>query len=156
VSSASSLLYVLSLLLLSHQFESSCLYAAVAAVAAVARVEWVVLRVSRNTRVQVVDRLVSTSSVCLYLEVRDNEHSLIMCPTDRGNDPTVDSNELERVGRDGNGPLLGDQWTLLYPSTLICLYSSYHAVLVTGPNVAPRSGCTTVFTLFPFLLLSRS
>jgi hypothetical protein len=27
-----------------------------------------------------------------------------MCPTDRGNDPTVDSNELERVGRDGNGP----------------------------------------------------
>jgi hypothetical protein len=35
VSSASSLLYVLSLLLLPHQFESSCLYAAVAAVARV-------------------------------------------------------------------------------------------------------------------------
>jgi hypothetical protein len=32
-------------------------------------------------------------------EVRDNEHSLI-CPTDRGKDPTVKSDETERVDRE--------------------------------------------------------
>jgi hypothetical protein len=46
--------------------------------------------------------------VNIVLEVRDNEHGL-MCPTDRGNDPTVDNDETERVdrerGRDGNGQL---------------------------------------------------
>ncbi len=45
-----------------------------------------------------------------------------MCPTDRGNDPTVESDETERVdrergtessNRDGNGPLHDDQWTLV-------------------------------------------
>jgi hypothetical protein len=40
-----------------------------------------------------------------------------MCPTDRGNDPTVDNGETERVdrerGRDGNVQLHGDQWTLV-------------------------------------------
>jgi hypothetical protein len=45
-----------------------------------------------------------------------------MCPTDRGNDPTVDSDETERVdrergtessNRDGNGPLHYNQWTLV-------------------------------------------
>jgi hypothetical protein len=50
------------------------------------------------------------------LEVRDNEHSL-MCPTNRGNDPTVDNDETERVdrerGRDEIGQLHGDQWKLL-------------------------------------------
>jgi hypothetical protein len=62
-------------------------------------------------------------SLSTLLEVRDNEHSLIF-PTDRGNDPTVDSDETERVNRergrdgngqlhDGNGPLHGDQWTLV-------------------------------------------
>jgi hypothetical protein len=64
--------------------------------------------------------------------------SIVSCPTDRGNDPTVDSDETERVdcehGRDGNGqlddgngplhdgnghlhdgngPLHGDQWMLV-------------------------------------------
>jgi hypothetical protein len=52
--------------------------------------------------------------VNIVLEVRDNEHSLIMCPTDRGNDPTVDSNETEIIDRepfyrDGNGPLHDNQ-----------------------------------------------
>jgi hypothetical protein len=37
--------------------------------------------------------------VKIVLEVRDNEHSL-MCPTDRGNDPMVESDEAERVGRE--------------------------------------------------------
>jgi hypothetical protein len=46
------------------------------------------------------------------LEVRDNEHSL-MCPTDRGNDLTVDSDGPESSHRDGNGPLHDDQWTLV-------------------------------------------
>jgi hypothetical protein len=54
--------------------------------------------------------------VNIVLAVRDNEHSL-MCPTDRGNDPTVDSYETEKVdrerGRDGNGQLHGNQWTLV-------------------------------------------
>jgi hypothetical protein len=52
--------------------------------------------------------------VNIVLEVRDNEHSL-MCPTDRGNDPTVerDETERERSNRDGNGPLHDDQWTLV-------------------------------------------
>jgi hypothetical protein len=40
--------------------------------------------------------------------VHDNAHSLV-CPTDRGNDPTVVNDETERVdherGRDGNGQL---------------------------------------------------
>jgi hypothetical protein len=36
-----------------------------------------------------------------------------MCPTDPGNDPTVDSDETERVNRDGHGPLHDDQWTLV-------------------------------------------
>jgi hypothetical protein len=47
-----------------------------------------------------------------------------MCTTGRGNDPTVDNDETERVdrerGRDGNGQLHdgdgqlhGDQWTLV-------------------------------------------
>jgi hypothetical protein len=53
--------------------------------------------------------------------VRDNAHSL-MCPTDRGNNPTVESDEKERVirergsessNRKGNGPLHDDQWTLV-------------------------------------------
>jgi hypothetical protein len=56
-----------------------------------------------------------TGNVNIVLEVRDNEHSLLR-PTDRGNDPTVDNDETERVdrerGRDGNGLLHGDQWTL--------------------------------------------
>ncbi len=69
--------------------------------------------------------------VNIVLEVRDNEHSF-MWPTDRGNDPTVESDETERVNRergrdgngqfydgngqlyDGNGPLHGDQWTLAH------------------------------------------
>jgi hypothetical protein len=59
--------------------------------------------------------------VNIVLEVRDNQHSLI-CPTDRGNDLTVESDETERVNRergteisnrDGNGPLHDDQWTLV-------------------------------------------
>jgi hypothetical protein len=54
--------------------------------------------------------------VNILLEVRD-EHSLI-CPTDRGSDPTVDNgNGLDRgaesSNRDGNGPLHDDQWTLV-------------------------------------------
>jgi hypothetical protein len=52
-----------------------------------------------------------------------------MCPTDRGNDPTVDNDETERVDRergrdrtgpdrtgplhDGNGAFHSDQWTLV-------------------------------------------
>jgi hypothetical protein len=48
-----------------------------------------------------------TLHVHIVLEVLcDNEHSL-MCPTDRGNDSTVDHDETERVdrerGRDRNG-----------------------------------------------------
>jgi hypothetical protein len=44
--------------------------------------------------------------VNILLQVCGNEHSL-MCPTDRGNDPTVDNDETERRvdrerGRDGN------------------------------------------------------
>jgi hypothetical protein len=50
--------------------------------------------------------------------------SIVLCPTDRGNDPTVDNDKTERVDRergrdwsgqlhDGNGPLHGDQWTLV-------------------------------------------
>jgi hypothetical protein len=58
-----------------------------------------------------------TTTVSIVLEVRDNEHSL-MCPSDRGNDPTVDNDdETERVdrergiessNRDGNRPLHND------------------------------------------------
>jgi hypothetical protein len=62
--------------------------------------------------------------VNIVLEVRDNEHSF-MWPTDRGNDPTVESDETERFNRerrrdgngqlhDGNGPLHGNQWTLVH------------------------------------------
>jgi hypothetical protein len=53
----------------------------------------------------------------ILLEVR-GEHSLI-CPTDRGNDPTLDNdgNGLDRgtesSNRDGNGSLHGDQCTLI-------------------------------------------
>jgi hypothetical protein len=59
--------------------------------------------------------------VSIGLEVRDNKHNL-MFPTDRGNDPTIDSDKTERVdrergtessNRDGSGPLHGDQWTLV-------------------------------------------
>jgi hypothetical protein len=55
----------------------------------------------------------SKRDVNIALEVRANEHSL-MCPTDRGNDPTVERDETERVdrergtesyNRDGNGLL---------------------------------------------------
>jgi hypothetical protein len=63
----------------------------------------------------------SAVPVKIVLEVRDNEHSL-MCPTDCGNDSTVDNDETERVDRergtensnhDGSGPLNNDQWTLV-------------------------------------------
>ena len=46
-----------------------------------------------------------------------------MCPTDRGNVPTVESDETEIVdrergtessNRDENGPLHHDQWTLVH------------------------------------------
>jgi hypothetical protein len=53
----------------------------------------------------------------ILLEVR-GEHSL-MCPTDRGNDPTVDNrgNGLDRgtesSNRDGDGALHDDQWMLV-------------------------------------------
>jgi hypothetical protein len=55
--------------------------------------------------------------VNIVLEVRDNKHSL-MCPIDRGNDPTVERDKTERVNRergaessnrDGSGPLQEDQ-----------------------------------------------
>jgi hypothetical protein len=45
-----------------------------------------------------------------------------MCATDRGNDPTVESDETEKVdrergtvrsNREGNGPSHDDQWTLV-------------------------------------------
>jgi hypothetical protein len=42
-----------------------------------------------------------------------------MCPTDRGNDPAVERDEMERAvdressNRDGNGPLHDHQWTLV-------------------------------------------
>jgi hypothetical protein len=79
--------------------------------------------------------------VNIVLEVRDNERSLLMCPTDRGNDPTVDSNELERVDRDGNGPtvdsnelervdrdgngpLYDDQWKSIVMGTDRCTMTS--------------------------------
>jgi hypothetical protein len=39
--------------------------------------------------------------VNILLEVCDN----FMCPTDRGNNPTVGNDETERVDRDGNGQL---------------------------------------------------
>jgi hypothetical protein len=59
----------------------------------------------------------SREDVNIVLEVLDNEHSL-MCPTDRGNDQTVERDESERVdressNRDGNGPLHDHQWTLV-------------------------------------------
>jgi hypothetical protein len=38
-------------------------------------------------------------AVNIVLEVRDNEHSL-MCPIDRGNDPTVDSDVTEKADRE--------------------------------------------------------
>jgi hypothetical protein len=57
--------------------------------------------------------------VNIVLEVRDNEHSLMQtCPTDRGNDPTVERVNRERgtesANRTGNGPLHDGQWTLVH------------------------------------------
>jgi hypothetical protein len=58
-----------------------------------------------------------SKDVSIVLEVLDNEHNL-MCPTDRGNDTTVERDETERVdrecsNRDGNGPLHDHQLTLV-------------------------------------------
>jgi hypothetical protein len=56
--------------------------------------------------------------VNIVLEVLDNELSL-MCPTDHGNDQTVERDETERVdressNRDGNGSLHErHHWTLV-------------------------------------------
>jgi hypothetical protein len=52
--------------------------------------------------------------VNIGFEVRDNEHSL-MCPTDRGNDPTVGNagNGPESSNCDRNGPLHDDHWMLV-------------------------------------------
>jgi hypothetical protein len=59
--------------------------------------------------------------VIIVLEVRDNEHGL-PCPTHRGSDPTVESDETESVDRERgaessnrneNRPLHDNQWTLV-------------------------------------------
>jgi hypothetical protein len=59
----------------------------------------------------------------MHLGVASEIPPIGLCPTDRGNDPTVaESDETERVNRergtkssnrDGNGPLHDDKWTLV-------------------------------------------
>jgi hypothetical protein len=44
-------------------------------------------------------RRVQSKPVNIVLEVHDNEN-ILMCPTDRGNDPAVESDETERVDRE--------------------------------------------------------
>jgi hypothetical protein len=48
--------------------------------------------------------------VNVILDGRDDEHSLL-CPTDRGNDPTVLA--VNRTESSRRGPLHDDQWTLV-------------------------------------------